>query len=421
MNQTQWAIICHSTLGEKGVADIISSDGKQGFRCNTIPSSPATGLPFERRPLFIGITDNNNALVLDPVTKKITAQDSLTLDAFPIYAYPDTSNQRLWFVNDGDNETFCDKLDCGDKGASATVVEHNEKPKALKTICLGRGHHVTVFVGPNKAHPAQPKLAFQSNLNDGTISIVGNDEKNPATFLSVIKTIDLCEIDKEDDKNISVPNNAFPHGMVYSPVTHRVYNLNNGYGNIVVINPGTLEIEKRIPLKGCSNLLGSPDGKYLIGKGADRKADNNHVIGKLAVIDAVTGDNKTELKLKDFYPSVYRFSSNGKKLYVTSASTGKGVQKDNLKNNILQIYDASKLPALTLIKEVEVGVADIGRRPIAFSLQNSEAQHVFVPNPTDATLSVLDAKTDTVIETIKLSSASDDFNFSFWNKQMYGA
>jgi len=188
-----------------------------------------------------------------------------------------------------------------------------------------------------------------------------------------------------------------------------------------VINPVSQRIEQRIELEVSSNLLLSPDGRFIIGKGADRKSDAEHVVGRLSVVDALTGSVETVLDVPDLYPSTYRFSPDGGKLYVTSAATGKGVQRDNLKIDVLQVYDASALPALKLIREVPVGRADCGRRPIAFISSAAGAGLVLVPNPSDGTISVLEGDSDETLETVTVSDRPiNEFNFSFWDGAVSG-
>ena len=174
-------------------------------------------------------------------------------------------------------------------------------------------------------------------------------------------------------------------------------------------------------MKVSSNLLLSPDGRFLIGKGADRKSDPEHVIGRLSIMDAVNNTLTGTVELPDIYPSVYRFSSDGNKLYVTTAATGKGKQRDNLKLDTLLVYDTSALPAIKLIKEVRVGRADCGRRPIAFIDQGEHGVWVFVPNTSDGTLSILDGAADRVLETVTLGKPDlVEINFSFWTGLSYG-
>jgi len=325
---------------------------------------------------------------------------------------------------DGDRETGCDELNCGASGSSVTVIDAasgRDMPRYLQTICVGRGHHVATFVGPVAAFPDIPQRAVVSNLLDGSISVVGNDPADPQSYLKVLETINLCEPDKEDFNAAAIPNNAFPHGKVFSAHTGRIYSLNNGYGTIAVINPVNNLIERTIELKLSSNLLLSPDGRFIIGKGADRKTDPEHVVGRLTVVDAVSGTVESTLDVPDLYPSTYRFTPDGSRLYVTSAATGKGVQRDNLKKDVIQIYDTSALPALRLIREITVGRADCSRRPIAFVEQDGLVQTVLIPNPTDGSLSLLDSAGEAVTDTLEISNGPvTEFSFCLWDGQISG-
>jgi len=145
------------------------------------------------------------------------------------------------------------------------------------------------------------------------------------------------------------------------------------------------------------------------------------VQGRLTVVDAVSGTVEGMLDLPDLYPSTYRFTPDGTRLYVTSAATGKGVQRDNLKKNVIQVYDTSALPALRLIREITVGHADCSRRPIAFVEQNGQVQTVLIPNPTDGSLTLLGGADDEVMDTIKISDGPvGEFSFSLWDGRISG-
>ncbi|MFQ5488109.1 MAG: YncE family protein [Gammaproteobacteria bacterium] len=375
-------------------------------------------------PVFLGTTSEDKVIVMDAESKSISLRDTYPAAAFAPYAYRDPDAAHVWFTIDGDKETGCDTLNCGTTGSSVMVLDAapgGEAAALLKVICVGRGHHVVTFTAPSQVFPDIPRRAFVSNLLDGTISVVGNDAAEQDSYLQVIDTINLCEPEREKDGASAVPNNAFPHGKVFSSRTGRIYSLNNGYGTIAVINPLNHRIEQRIELKVSSNLLLSPDGRFLIGKGADRKSDAEHVLGRLSVVDALSGGVATVLDLPDLYPSTYRFSPDGSKLYVTSAATGKGTQRDNLRIDVLQVYDAAALPALSLLAEIPVGRADCGRRPIAFIKNGHGASLVLVPNPSDGTISLLDGDSDTVLETATISDRPiKEFNFSFWDGAVSG-
>jgi len=401
-------LVSHSNYGDSGVVTVIEIDNLN-VTVKELLSAPSSGeKDISRRTLFLGLNDNGEALIYNPMTQIITAVEECPADVNPSYSYVDKKNNRIWFVNDGDKETGNDALNCPQGGASVMVFSLDETPRLIKCICVGRGHHVVSYIADQ---------AFVSNLLDGTIMVVGNDEKDAKNYLNVLDTINLLEPEKEKTGDIDVPNNAFPHGMVYSSKTKKLYNLNNGYGTIAVIDPVKKEIINRIPLSVSSNLLMSPDELFLIGKGADRKSNSEHVMGRLSVVDLQTEKVVTVLDVKDYYPSTYRFSLDGSKLYVTSAATGKGVQRDNLVIDTVLVYDAQALPELKLINTLKVGAADCGRRPIAFS-----NEYVFIPNPSDGTMSVLDSTSDEVFTTVKIGKPEcKEILFSFWQGSVSGS
>lgn len=420
-----WSCVCHLSI--EGDSSLVLIEHENGStRTHTLPHAPASGLEEPKRPVLIGLHQpDRSAILLDPVSKRITAQASLPVDAIAAYAYRDPFTDTYWMVSDGDKEKGIDPVSCGENGSPVRVIDSagTALPSSpIKTICAGRGHHVVTYVGPSPQAATLPRRAYLSNLMEGSITVVGNDPADAGTYLKILTTINLCEPSREEGHKDRLPNNAYPHGMVFSGVTGKLYNMNNGYGSVVVIDPASNRIEKTAPMKLSSNLLLSPNGRFLIGKGVDRKSDAEHIIGRLTVMNAAGGDIAGLVDLPDIYPSCYRFNSDGSKLYVTTAATGKGIQKENSKLDRLLIFDSSALPKLSLIKEVQVGTADCGRRSIAFLSSEGEDRLVFVPNPTDGSVSVLDGGNDTVIETVSLGTRpAEDFNFMYWRSGIHGA
>ena len=369
---------------------------------NILATALSTELPPALKPILIGLTEDHRVILMDPESKELQIKNAFPEDTFPAHIYSDPRAKRDWFMNDGDKETGNDTLNCGDKGSSVTVVENtgSSQAKWLKTICVGRGHHQAAFTYPSPAAPRVPLRAYISNLQDGTISVIGNDPGDSATYLRVLVTINLCEPDKEEGGAESVvPNKAFPHGMAYSPITGKLYNLNNGYGTIAVIDPLANVIEERIGFKGHSNLFAAPDGRYLIGRGADRKSDPNHVIGKLTVLDVTSRKVVDKLDLPDIYISKYYYNPEGTKLYLTAAGSGSPAQQANLKADVLLIFDMTALPRLNLLKELKVGASGA----LAFHGVNGHTQQVLSSHSEGGTLVVVDGERDTVMESIAVA------------------
>ncbi len=444
-----WSLVCYAGNEETGAVAVIDHDRDSGKTSVTMldvepPNGASKGVFLNATHCGIGGT--HQVALLDPATKKITTQKKFPVDARPdhMYRYPDQA--QLWLGNDGDKSTGADPENCGAGGSSVTVIQNDMRPgyegaplNVLRTLCVGRGHHVVAFTYPTPAAPATPRRAFVSNLMSGDISVVGNDPADATSYLKVLATINLQDAARE--KKVVAPgvvppaalvppctvdagfaNGAAPHGMAYSELTGKVYNLNNGYGTVAVIDPLTNNIEDSIYVGLSSNALLSPNGRFLICKGADRATQPEHVIGKLTVLDVVSKTVFETIDLPDIYPSVYRFSHDGSKLYLTTAATGKGSQCANLRKDILLVFDTSALPVLSLIKEVKVGVAECGRRPIGFLEHNGTFKRIFISNPTDGTVTVLDGQHEQVLETVTVTGkAVPALHFYTQEWRLFGA
>jgi YVTN family beta-propeller protein len=243
---------------------------------------------------------------------------------------------------------------------------------------------------------------------DGTVHVIDNDPDS-ADYLKVIAEIDLCDSNKETcDANINTPNGSGPHGMYYSPVSGLIYVNNEDYGTETIIDPVTNTIVDTDPTDGDIDSLEigfagathiSPDGEFILVRGTDR-SNPDHVVGKLSIID--TADNSvTPMDLQDINIGDMKFTPDGHKLYVAVALTGSTAQKAKQKDNVVVVYDASALPDLPLIKEITVGKTAAGRS-LSIHEHDGEAEHIFVTNRADGTVSVVDAEMDEVMDTVCL-------------------
>ena len=405
-----WSLACYFQDNEGSKMRIVHhQDGKSNIvELASDETKPATS---EETPVMLAVTQAGKALTMDPVTKSISSSDSFPVYAFAAHAYPDPQTQRVWYMNDGDKDTGNDTINCGNEGSSVWIVDNiksvtgTDSPQCLATVCVGRGHHVTAFSYPSDRHPDLPKNAYVSNLLDGSISVIGNDPDHSDSYLKLITTINLYDAAKEEGEP-TIPNKANPHGMTFSHYTGKVYNLNNGYATVSVIDPATSTIVDNLPLDISKVIMLSPCGRFLIGKGSDRKADPEHVIGKLNVIDLESGKVVNEVDVADVYPAKYSISEDGGQLYVTTASTGSDAQQANLKKDVFCVFDSSQLPKLMPIAETKVGLADCHTRAIELLECSGRVERVFVSNPSDGTVSVLDGGNNSVLETIQIAGHS---------------
>lgn len=403
MSQTQANFVLAYYSGDRKTGTLSLVERKDGnTRVTQLKTGSDTGLDKSLKPIMVGLSQAR-AVLLDPKSKEISLSDTFPEDTFAAHVYHDPYSGLDWFMNDGDKETGNDTLNCGEKGSSVAVVENSnsDKAKYLKTICVGRGHHQATFTGPSDQVPNAPRRAVISNLKDGTLSFIGSDPSETDSYLKVVATLNLCEPDKEDGlSTATVPNNSFPHGLVYSPVTGKLYNLNNGYGNIVIIDPLTASIEKRINFKGHSNLFISRDGRYVIGRGADRKTDPQHVIAVLSVLDVTTNEVVDSMQLKDIYISKYFFNADGSKLYLTTGSSGSDEQQANLKSDVVLVFDLSGLPKIKQTHELTIG--NVGTLDFLGN-DNGGCEFVFSSDGKNGDVVILNGDTQEVVERISVN------------------
>lgn len=369
-----------------------------------LPAAPGTDLDKLLKPVMAGLTQDRAVVLLDPRSKGVRLQADFPADTFPAHLYADPYSNRDWFMNDGDKATGNDTLNCGDKGSSVTVIASTASCDAtfLKTICIGRGHHQAAFTPPAAPASSVPQRAYISNLNDGTVSVVGNDPDDAASYLKLLATINLCEPEREEGVADKIPNTAYPHGLAYSTAAGKLYNLNSGYGTVAIIDPATNIIEQRLNFKGYSNLFAAPGGRYLIGRGADRKSDLNHVIARIAALDTATNTVTDKLDLPDIYFSKYYFNAEGTKLYMTTSSSGSPEQQANIKADVVLVFDLTTLPKLRLLQEIKAGPSG----SLAFLVQNGVTELVFSANAEAGSLVVIDGKTDAVLETVEVTAGA---------------
>jgi YVTN family beta-propeller protein len=427
-----------------GTVSVISHGHDGNTVLNTIPvGSGAVGdinISSEHH-VFVNVTSNNQVAAIDPVvTGDPVLKNFLPVGQKPVHGYRDPSDGTLiWVLNDANATNGpCLTARGGAATTSVTVIQNHEVDGGgggggsgqatlgivLEEICVGRGHHKAAFSYPSLTHPNVPRRAFVSNISDGTVTVI---DSNPAaaTFGDVIATVDLCDPAKRTcDTDLTTNSGAVPHGIDYSPVSGLIYNANVGYGTVWAIDPITpalFDVDSSTPEidpinVGFANKAHvSPDGRFLVVKGTDTASNPDHVVGRLSVVN-LSNHSVHPFNLTDIHPDSFEFSPDGSKLYVTSAtSVGKvlsdpadptSVQIDNasqkaaIKNNVLLSFDASGLPQLPSPIEIPVGVAGHDHRALAIHEHNGVAEHVWVPNPDDGTVSVVDAESDTVVDTV---------------------
>jgi YVTN family beta-propeller protein len=368
--------------------------------------------------VFVNVTANNQVAAIDPLVEgNPELENFLPAGTSPGHAARDPSDGTLvWVMNDGD-ATSGDCAAAGPGGtavSSVTVIQNHTVPggggsadtlgEVLAEVCVGRGHHKVTFSYPSTAHPGVARRAWVSNMTDGTISVI---DANPASpnFATVISTIDLCDSAEESapcDALLTTINEAQPHGIAYSSVSGMVYNSNVGYGTVSVIDAAAATLVDTLDIGFSGKAHVSPDGNFLAVAGADTASDPDHVIGKLSIV-AVDDHTFQTHDLEDISPDDFEFTPDGAKLYVATATAfANAIQEARIENAVLLSFDTTALPTLGTPVEIPVGVSSEEHRALAIQEHDGVASHVWVPNPDEGTVTVVDAETDTVVETIEV-------------------
>lgn len=365
--------------------------------------------------IFVNLGSTNQVAALDPVGEETAFKKFIAVGQRPVHSHRDPEGTRIWILNDGDSRTGIDTVTSAcntqDKASVSVIQNHGtaghgadeeegNAGEVLKTICVGKGHHRITFSAPSAAAPSVPLRAFVSNIKDGTISVIDNDPGTEASpnpnYLTVIGTIDLCNSDKETCPPATA-SNAGPHGMVYSPVSGKIYNNNEEHGTVNVINPAAdpaSAIEATLDIQFADSVYLTPDGRFVIVRGLDTTSG---VTGKLTVID-VSNNSATTIDLPLINAGAFSFTSDGKKLYVGSSGSA---ARPTQRGNVVLVFDTTALPSLPTPKEIMVGSTTAGRS-IGLLQHHGEAEFLYVTNRADGTVSVIDAKTDTAIDTLQV-------------------
>ena len=137
----------------------------------------------------------------------------------------------------------------------------------------------------------------------------------------------------------------------------------------------------------------------MIGRGADRKSDPDHVIAKMAVLDVNNNEVLDQIDLQDIYISKYFFNPEGDKLYLTTSSSGSEQQQANLKTDAVLVFDLSALPKLELTAELRLG-APAGT--LDFLAPGGKTELVFASTAANGGMTLIDSDSSEVVETLSV-------------------
>jgi YVTN family beta-propeller protein len=372
--------------------------------------------------VFVNLGAANGVGLIDPLSgAKPLFETILPTGERPVHIYRDAvDGEVIWSMNDGNATTGIDSLNCSAQAVGSVSVLHNshlgpggEVPKLVKTLCLGVGHKVAAFSKPTASDATIPKRTFITNAKSGEMSVIDNNAASPATYLTIIKNIDLCDSDKETtpcDSDVATPNASSPHGIAWSNATGKVYSRQEGYENVVEVDPDTMQIVRKVDVAPFTSSGISPDGKFLFLRATDKTTNPDHVLGKLGVIDLTANPLAvTPLPdLQDIAPGSFKFSPDGTKLYLTQSNDDTGLtatQQANLKRDKLVVLNTAALPAApTVTTEIDL-LPSPGGHSLDLHVHDGTLKHLWVTNKDDNSISVINAASNQLVQRVAVGSA----------------
>jgi len=367
----------------------------------------------EKDWIFANIPNQDGVALIDPVSSSQPIFEATLAGAGlsgpgdnPAHIYRDpTDPEVMWSMNDGDANGD-DGINCPtpQTGGSVTIL-HNSHigpggtiPEIQREICFGpggRGHHSAVFT----RGPGLPVSTYITSGHDGAVIVIDNNPNNIGTYLSVIARLDMCDNTKQAcvDTDVATENTSGSHAIFFSTSTKKVYVQNGGYEQLAIIDPANGNAVTRLDIGPYDGLRLSGNGRFLVMRRTDTTSDPLHVVGKIRVLDLAAATIAiTDFDVQDVNPQTIRMSSDGGKLFLTQSNSPSGLttdQQNALKQNILQVFDASGFPA-SLPASIDVPLPISSGRSVELYEKAGALVSILVSNRDNNSLSVINAATN---------------------------
>lgn len=399
---TKLAVVAHSGSAGTGVVSTMSFSG----------TNPVGDMVTSQQDwIFANIPAQDGVALIDPVSGAQPIFEATLAGAGlagpgdnPSHIYRDpTDPEVIWSMNDGDANGD-DTINCPlpSTGGSVTIL-HNSHigsgaplPDIHAEICFGaggRGHHSAIFT----RGAGLPVSTYITSEHDGAVIVIDNNPNNVGTYLSVIERLDMCDGAKEVcDADVGTANASGAHGIYFSTMTGKVYVHNKAYQQLAIVDPAGGNTVTRLDIGAYDGLRLSENGRFLLMRRTDT-TNPLHVIGKIRVLDLASASiTTTDFDVSDIIPQTIRLSADGAKLFLTQSNSPSGLttaQQNALKQNILQVFDASGLPA-TLPAPIEVSLPISSARSIELYEKNGGLISILVSNRDHNSLTVINAVTN---------------------------
>lgn len=390
------AFVRNSGVGNQNTLSVIGTDTQGNLK--TI-STIGTAGEFENNALgdmqisagewlFVNVTGGNMVATIDPLSGATPIHEAnLPTGTRPVHIYRDpTDGEVIWSMNDGDATNGNDAGNCPGGGTSVTVLHNSHlgvganPPSVVGITCtLAAGHGVTAFSRPTATDSVIPKYAVVTNEHGGQMAFLDNTSETSPTYRQMVARLDLCAnagqaaltpagpaCDNESAKALTVPftaNGSGPHGIRWSILTGKIYSFQEGYNELVEVDPKLVvlgpghnqgAITRRLSLAGTpyTSYGITPNGRFIFLRGVDLTTDAQHIIGKLGVVDLSASGALTIINLPDrvdVVPSTFKFTPDGQRMYLLASNaqpeTANDAQKAAQKKDLLFVFNPSTFPA----------------------------------------------------------------------------
>jgi hypothetical protein len=423
--------------GDSSLTSVALKGDSGNVVVNTIPAAEfenaALGdMQFSKEDwIFVNLAAKSKVATIDPLTAATPENKAnLPTGTRPVHMYRDRNDgEVIWIMNDGDNAPNTttpgdDLINCNNPartggavvGGSVTVVHNSHlgpggsPPTVLGTTCLlADGHKVAAFADNGRVFVSS-ETAGEIAVLDGTPGLTGAP--------TLLKRIDLCKPSKEttpcnDEANTPLttpftPNSSAPHGIRWSKLTQKVYSIQEGYGEIVEIDPNPpYAITNTWSLANTpyTSYGISPDGKYLLLRGQttapDPQATKLGVIDLRATTPVIANLTTPELDtaLNGTSPGAFKFSPDSKRFYILAGNEATATKKDRL-----FAFDWTTVapPALTLLREIPL-LSTGGHGFDVLAREAGEAKYVAVSNAAPAnSLTIINATDNQEKQTVSV-------------------
>src|SRR3569623_3083945 len=137
LDHARFSVAYYSGNRKTGTLTRVRCEGGE-VTVTPLPTEPESALDKPLKPVLVGMSEDGRVILLAPRSKQIRFETRFPADAFPAHIYQHTQSTRARFMNDGDKVPGDDTLNCGDRGSSETVIDHNASSRAQfeKTICV---------------------------------------------------------------------------------------------------------------------------------------------------------------------------------------------------------------------------------------------------------------------------------------------